>query len=236
LFNREFPDAAFAVFCVQAKAIAATMGEARDWDVFIRLIEDGPGSAFPEEEGFAAVLQQAAAIRDAGYAECEKILASTETTRFVLALQAFMARHGWRNALSDEGLPRLTEPAKDFAAANVGRLHHKLLKRGKHFGQLVPHERHELRKDLKKIRYVADLFDGVLDVGKYTHTASKLQDELGFFNDLIAARGMAARLQHGDDVGISRAVGMVMGWCARGAAGDDAGLRDAWKDFRKVKV
>ena len=133
-------------------------------------------------------------------------------------------------------MPRLTESAKDFAAVNVGRLHHKLLKRGKHFGQLAPHERHELRKDLKKIRYVADLFDGVLDVGKYGHTASKLQDELGFFNDLIAARGMAARLQHGDDVGISRAVGMVMGWCARGAAGDDAGLRGAWKDFRKVKV
>ena len=236
LFNREFPNAAFAAFRDQAKAIAVTMGEARDWDVFIRLIEDGPGSAFPEEVGFAAVLQQAAAIRDAGYVECEKILASAETTRFVLALQVFMARHGWRNALSDEGLPRLTEPAKVFAAVNVGRLHHKLLKRGKRFGQLVPHERHELRKDLKKIRYVADLFDGVLEVGKYTHAASKLQDELGFFNDLITARGMAARLQHGDDVGISRAVGMVMGWCARGALGDDAGLRDAWKDFRKVKA
>ena len=45
------------------------------------------------------------------------------------------------------------------------------------------------------MRYIADLFNGVLEVGKYTHAASKLQDELGFFNDLIAARGMAARLR-----------------------------------------
>jgi triphosphatase len=236
VFDRAFPNAAFAAFRDQAKAIAATMGEARDWDVFIALIQDGPGPAFPEEQGFAAVLQQAAAIRDAGYAECENMLSNTGTTRFVLALQAFMARHGWRNMLSDEAMPSLTMPAKAFAAANLARLHHKLLKHGKQFGKLAPPQRHELRKDLKKIRYIADLFYGVLEAGKYTHVASKLQDELGFFNDLIAAQAMAARLQSGDDAAVSRAVGMVMGWCARGAAGDDAGLRDAWKDFRKVKV
>jgi triphosphatase len=236
LFNRAFPNAAFAGFREAARDIAAAMGEARDWDVFIALIEHGPSAAFPAEPGFAAVLQQAAKHRDAGYAATENLLTSAGTTRFVLALQAFMARHGWRNMLSDEALPRLTAPARAFAAGNLARLHHKLLRRGKHFSKLSPHYRHELRKDLKKIRYIADLFDGVLEAGKYTHSASKLQDELGFFNDLVAAQAMAARLRTGDDVAVSRAVGIVMGWCAHGAAGDDAGLRGAWKDFRKVKV
>ncbi len=236
VFDRAFPNAAFAAFRAQAREIANAMGEARDWDVFMTLVQEGPVCAFTQEPGFAFVLEEAAQYRDAGYAAVEKLLASAETTRFVLTLQAFLARHGWRDTLSDDALPRLSMPAQEFAAATLARLHHKLLRKGRHFASLSAHDRHELRKDLKKLRYVADLFGGLLELGKYGKLSANLQDELGFFNDLIAAQGMAARLRCGEDVAASRAVGMVLGWCARGAAVDHPGLSEAWERFCKAKV
>lgn len=236
IFSRSFPCPEFDQFRGQAKAIAAAMGDARNYDVFLRLLADGPHCAFQEEPGFGPIIAECQARRDAAHAAVRTLLASPETTRFILSLQAFVSRHGWRNALPPEALTRLTAPARDFAAIHINRLHQKMVRRGGKSLDLAPHQRHNLRIDLKKLRYAADcfgnLFDGAKKIRSYTRAAATLQDLLGNFNDLMTATQLVGQLGGAQ----SRAAGIIIGWCGRGAVADDSALLDAWKVFRKSEA
>jgi inorganic triphosphatase YgiF len=240
LFQRALPTAGFSVFRAQARDIANAMGEARNWDVFAALIRRGPAPVFADEPGFETLLEQVEQFRAAGHEAVRALLAAPETARFVLGLQGFAAAHGWRNALEGEALPDLSVPASAFASASLTRLHRKLLRDGKHIEHLAAAERHELRKNLKKLRYAVDFFGGLFETRKqltpYARSLAKLQDRLGIFNDLAVARELALRIAAGDDGAACRAVGIVMGWCARGAVEDDAQLRKDWKKIKKMKL
>ena len=113
------------------------MGEARNWDVFADLLRDGP-LAFPAVPGFDILLAASDSRREAGYTSVAALLADAATTRFVLAVQAFVARRGWRNTLPGAELPRLTGQASDFAASCLDRLHRRVRKRGRKLRELLP--------------------------------------------------------------------------------------------------
>jgi len=157
----------------------------------------------------------------------------------VLSIQAFIARRGWRNALSADALSRLTEPAANFAQANLHRMHGKLLKQGKHLQSLPPHERHELRIGLKNIRYAADLFSGLFEHHRklrvFLRHAARLQDMLGTYNDLITAIALMDQL-HAAGPRVDYATGIIAGWCRHGASPNDDMLLEVWKKFKKVKL
>ncbi len=240
VFQRAFPCAEFMQFRQQAKDMATVLGGARDWDVFIDMMRQGPMAAFPEDAGFETLLADAQAQREEGYAKAAAMLAAAGSTGFILAVQAFIARHGWRNGPSGEALPSLTAPAEDFFSEHLARIRRRILKTGRGFKRMTPYYRHELRKNLKKLRYLLDLSGGLCgwegENRKMLRLAAALQDQLGLFNDLAAAREMVGRLRIGDDLAAARAAGVVLGWCARAASTDDAALRMAWKKFKKERI
>jgi triphosphatase len=238
LFQRSFPCAEFTAFRVEAKNIAAILGEGRNWDVFLELLREGPVKAFPEIAGFTELLAQSDQHRAANCETIRRLLIAPDTTRFVLAVQAFVTRHGWRNALAPEALSRLTEPAKSFAVANLNRMHGKLAKRGKNLAAFEPHKRHQIRIELKKLRYAADLFAGLFpsdELREHTRITARLQNQLGIFNDLITAHDMVTKLDTSTSAA-NFATGVITGWCGRGALQDDEALANAWKKFRKLKA
>ncbi len=238
LFSRAFPAAELAGFRNEARRIANVMGEARNWDVFMQLLHDGPAAAFTTEAGMAAILDQCRRYREAGYEAVHALLADPATSRFVLTVESFLARHGWRNGVPAEALDTLTAPALDFATANLLRLHRKVRKRGKRILSLSPHDRHLVRIELKKLRYAADLFGGLFSarnkVKQYSETAAGLQEELGHLNDLATARELLDRLDGGKPDTV-RAIGIVLGWCAHSALADDTVLEKRWKAFTGTK-
>jgi triphosphatase len=184
------------------------------------------------------MLAQCADFRAAGYAAVRKLLADPTTTCLLLRAELFLARHGWRNGLEVEALTGLTAPAREFAAANLTRLHRKVRKRGKNLMRLGPHERHLTRIELKKLRYAADLFGGLFEArGKiraYNRIAAQLQEELGLLNDLATAQELLMRLD-GSTPDKARAIGIVLGWCAQAASADDKQLARRWKAFTDTK-
>ena len=119
VFNRAFPNAAFATFRAQAKAMASDDGRGAGLGCFYPADRGWAGFGVSGGGGFAAVLQRRRRSAMPGMRRCEKMLsASTETTRFVLALQG-----SWRGmAGAMRCRMRLAEvdgPARVFAAVNV---------------------------------------------------------------------------------------------------------------------
>jgi inorganic triphosphatase YgiF len=238
LFHRQFPCGEFKSIRAEAKQIASAMGEARNWDVLEGMMQEGPCAAFASEPGFAPLMAAAEARRKRGYETVAELLRSTETTRFVLSVEAFVAARGWRNVLPSAELPRLSEAATSFAAASLERLHRRVTKRGKQLIDLAPEQRHEVRIALKNLRYSADFFGNLFGHGgairSYTRATARLQEALGNFNDIVMVTDLVEQLETHDETSV-RAGGIVIGWYGRGALLHDAGLNDAWKLFRKAK-
>jgi CHAD domain-containing protein len=238
LFARALPAPEFAGFRAEAKHIAATMGEARNWDVFTSLVKAGPGQMFGAEPGFAELYAQCAAQRAQGYQAVSDLLASPRPTLFVLALEEFLARRGWRGTLTPEALPSLAAPATGFATLQLTRLHRKVRKRGRHLRHLPAPARHLLRIELKKLRYAADLFGGLYEpksrVRVYAEAAANLQEALGTLNDLATAQTLLARLDQSSPQ-TAHAAGIVTGWCAHAALAADRPLLKRWKEFLATK-
>lgn len=234
LFNKAMPHDEFVRFREEAKRIASAMGDARDQDVLRELIERGPARALDSAAYFQPLLKASARMRAAAYRNVRALIEAPETSRFVLDLQATIARRTWRA----EHAETVERRAAEFAAQALDRLDKRARKRGKNLVDLPPEQRHEARIALKNLRYAADFFAGLFGRGRsargFLRVAGDLQDALGAYNDAIVARAIVADLEKIAGPSAARAAGAVDGWTARGAADADARLSAQWKAFRKT--
>lgn len=135
MFKRALPCAEFDHFRAQAKDLATALGPARDCDAMRDMIDEGPLGHFRSAKNFSAdfsaLLQALETRRLEAYAKARALFDSSAPSVFVLQLSAFVARRGWRNALSGPQLSDVTEPVEQFAEEALDRLYKRVLRRGK---------------------------------------------------------------------------------------------------------
>jgi triphosphatase len=237
LFRAMLETDRFDAFRDKAKAIATTLGAARDWDVFDDHVRAGPLAQFPDEEGLTALLDAARVRRDDAYRDARALIAAPDTNRFVLELRSLAAGRGWREGMEAPGDARFALPAGDFAIRALNRLHKKALKRGRHLDRLGHEEKHALRIALKKLRYAAEFFDSLFGRStlkkRYRRDIAELQESLGGYNDLATAHRLLAELSAAD-AGLDRAAGIVLGWSGRGMLAAEQHLAKQWHAFRDL--
>ncbi|PPQ36745.1 hypothetical protein CH337_07190 [Rhodoblastus acidophilus] len=233
MFKRAIPCAELEAFRTRAKDLASAFGPARDCDALRELVETGP---LPHARAgdFAPLMQALDQRRGEAYAQARALLESVEPTLFALDLGAFVARRGWRNALTAENLGGLTEKVGLFAAEALERLHNRALKRGRKLTSLPDEQRHQCRIALKNLRYAAEFFAGAFDAeaaSDFIRATAQLQALLGAHNDVATAEHF---LSQTNEAQAARAAGVVLGWYAREAIEADKHLAKAWKTFKQA--
>ena len=81
-------------------------------------------------------------------------------------------------------------PPENVIGAHLGKLHSRLKRDARRFGELAELERHAVRKRLKRLRYLAELVAPLYRGGRVERFLEQLgpaQDELGRYMDLIVA-------------------------------------------------
>jgi inorganic triphosphatase YgiF len=221
---------------VALRRLATALGPARDCDALRELVETGPHEHFGETQDFSTLLDAIEARRSEAYAEARALLADSRPTIFLMKLSAYVARRGWREALSGENLGILSEPVDIFAAQALERLYRRVLKRGKNLASLPDDARHQTRIALKNLRYGAEFFAPCFadarDPASFVKAAAQLQGLLGAHNDAASADHF---LSQNLETEAARAAGLVTGWYARGAVIADGKLAKAWKNFKRIK-
>ena len=96
--------------------------------------------------------------RKSSYSALQPVLADPRCGRFLLSLGNLVERRGWRNEVDSDALALLSQPMPALADKILTRLHRKAIKRGAHFRRLDVGAQHDLRIDLKKLRYAAEFF------------------------------------------------------------------------------
>ncbi len=239
LFNKEAPCADFVAFRAAAKRIAAELGPARECDAFAELVASGPRAEFGGTEGFDALDALVEVRREDLHGQARRLIAAPSCAHFVLRLQVFLVRRGWRNALLADQLPRLTQPAREFAERALRRLHKRAMAVGKGLAALSDEERHKLRISLKNLRYATEFFGALFvdarDLRAYLRALARLQDLLGASNDAACARSFVDQIKAVESADTALAAGVTLGWFAGGAAASNRGLLQAWKAFKRTE-
>ncbi len=157
LFRRDIPSPAFQAVSSEARWLMRQLGPAREWDVFADTTVSRLVAAAPDID-LGGLREAVERQRKSSYGALQIVLADPRCNRFLLSLGNLIERRGWRNEIDSAALAVLSQPMLPLADKILARLHRKALKRGAHFRQLNIGAQHDLRIDLKKLRYAAEFF------------------------------------------------------------------------------
>lgn len=187
LFRKLLPGEETRRLAARIRTLAHTFGEVRDFDVLAQ--EASPGMLRDKIEE----------ARDNAYVTLDGVLHGAEARHLIIDAAEWLATGSWRHATETAELRET--PLPKFAAKALHRLRRKVRRHGHHLASLDDETRHQLRKDVKKLRYgiefLGQLFsssDQAKRQKKFLKALKKLQQELGALNDLVTAQQRLAAL------------------------------------------
>jgi CHAD domain-containing protein len=234
------PAAEVRPFKAELGWLAGRLGPARDLDVFLTETLEALVARAPGDPGLKRLRDAGRELRDHAYAGVHEAIDAPRTSALALALGGWIAARGWRVGAPSETLAALDAPARAAATALLERRLRKARKLGRGLEERSAEERHQLRIELKKLRYAAEFLRALFPEGRAERTVkqlSRLQDTLGHLNDVAAMERQLDRIADflGPEWGPKqqRAAGFVAGWTALLAEHRLAELDKQWKDFRR---
>ncbi|MGG5807756.1 CHAD domain-containing protein [Falsiroseomonas sp. CW058] len=215
------------------KGLAAVLGPARDWDVWIGGLGADIAAALPEERRIAALLRAARDRREAAYGALRATLRGAEFRALAWDLVALAETRPWRMEDDPKAAGTRDLPLPDFAAGVLARRWKRLAEAGTRIDALPDAEFHALRLDGKRMRYVAELFAplwGRRKGRRFLKRLAAVQEEFGLANDTAVARGLVGPLA-GGGAGTAWAVGVAEGWALARARHARGRAASAWAEL-----
>ncbi len=222
--------------------LAGETGPARDLDVFLEEFAEPVLSRFPGDPDLKRLRDAARDLRTVAYGRVAEALDGSRYPALMLRLGAFVAARRWREQPLSPESALLFSPARETAARVLARRQRTVRRLGRHIEDRSIDELHELRIQLKKLRYVGEFFAGLYPDGKpgrWLRRLSRLQDRLGRLNDQrVAEEVLADVLEH---LGAEcrpehhRAAGFIAGWSGHRAQLADAEARKRTRSFIEAR-
>jgi len=236
-FSPWLPDAQASWLDQEARWLGRRLGSVRDLDVLladtlapVRLVRG-------RDRDLSRLADLVERRQVEARAELVEAIASPRYTTLVLTFGQWLADRTWRAGSRDGmAVDRLLAGA---ARQVLDRCHEAVIAAGTDFESLDREERHELRLEVKRLRYAVQFVgDGYGDAKPLLKLLGTLQDELGAANDAALAEELLARLCRGepekDRRRLAHATGLVGGWWLAHGGGREERLRALWSEFRRM--
>jgi triphosphatase len=189
---------------------AVALGAARDWDVFTTETLP-PVLAAHGDAALAKTLRgRATRRRTIGRESARAALRSSAYVGVILEIARWLC--------FAEPPPMQEEPLEDFASRLVRKRHKRLLADASRIPGSSAQERHQLRIDVKRLRYGVDALSSLFPakrVARYIDILVALQDTLGASNDAATALRLLPELEPPESF-----AAFARGWFAARASGD----------------
>jgi inorganic triphosphatase YgiF len=231
LFRELLPEEQFAWLNEELRFLTNEMAAARDWDVFAEEIVAPTAQGFPDQAPFRVFQHRISAHRNRSRHTARNTIFSKRYTEFLLRLSAWLTGRVWRDQPLTEDAVRLFGPITAFAAGKLAKLHKRVDKAGRKFEALSVPERHQMRIEVKRLRYASDFFSSFYPrkaVKPYSEGLANLQDALGYLNDVAVAEELVARTCEGARGEVLEqcrfAGGVIIGWHSRALADSEQRL------------
>jgi len=177
---------------VRARDMGRIVGELRNADVIVDDIVVPAIDDLGMKKRHAALLEFLQQERLRQRVAVRQALAGADWTFFKLNCMLF--DHAVDRALRDQAMPG---DVMALAAGALDRAWRSVRKKGRGFARHKISERHELRKELKELRYTCDPFLPLYadtTAKKFLRDLRRLQDVFGYLNDVAMAEQLAATI------------------------------------------
>ncbi len=156
---------------------------------------------------------------------------------FLIDLVRFVEAGGWLDAANTAQGKRLAMPVIELARVALARRWKKVRKRARHLARLEPARRHELRKELKKLRYTAEFLSPLFPAKRtkpFLKHLKAMQDVFGDLNDAVVLKTLFGDPQCGlaADLALQRPIGWVIGASEARAEINWSGAKALWKKLK----
>ncbi len=234
VFRRAADGPAFQALGPALKHLAAVLGPARDWDVFLEGTGRAVGEALPDDKRVAAMLVAGDRRRRHAYAELKRMLDGPVFQQLEVMLVQVAALRPWEEGADEEQAARLAGPAVEYATKLLDKRLEQMLSPGADISELPIDDLHSIRKEGKRLRYAAEFFAplyGRRNTKRFIERLAVLQEALGHLNDTAAAGTLMASLGGGTERVF--AAGVVHGFVAAHVGDVRRDIERAWAKFRK---
>jgi len=183
----------------ELKGMANILGGARDLDVYIATVLE-PARAWHENDAaLDALLAETDERRRRSYENVQETIVSAGFVNGILETAAWIQGGDWMRDDTKATRKRRDLPVSTLAEEELRRRWKRILKRGRRLTELSPEERHQVRIEIKKLRYATEFFESLFK-GKGAkkrkraalRTLEALQETLGKLNDIAVSANMAA--------------------------------------------
>jgi inorganic triphosphatase YgiF len=230
------PEKEFERRIAAVRALARSLGPARDWDVFAGETLAPVVRQFPGHRGLAALERAAARLREQANRAARRVLVSRRYQRFVLEMGGWLARQPWLAAGTAKQGRAWRAPVREHAREVLERCHRRMLKRGRGIGHLSMPRLHRLRIAAKRLRYAVAFFAALFErrhVKPMLAALNELQDVLGAINDRATAPALIDSAYAAARGPLRREARTIVGhWNSAMREERRRALKRAWKAFQ----
>jgi triphosphatase len=177
--------------------LSGALGPARNIDVFASDLLQSARAGLPEEPGWDDLAATLDRLRRGAYDRITEAILSERYTAAMLRLLHWFEACGWRGHATSQETLFLSSPIGKVAPRLLDRRRRRVGRRSRGFVRLTPRERHKLRIAAKKLRYTIELFGSLFNkksLQKYVSELKRLQDDLGYANDVRVAHEFVTEL------------------------------------------
>lgn len=225
----------------EARWLGQEVGSLRDLDVVANEKLRREAETHPGEPALAAlaetVTQQAAEQRE----RLRQLLTASRVQAFLIDLSRFVETRGWLVPQDFGQTGRLAAPVRELAVQALDKRWKKAVKHARGLEHLTVEERHELRKELKKLRYAAEFFSSLFPAKRvipFLKRLKKLQTVFGDLNDAATMKAMftGTEVPGAGDPGAQRAMGWMIGASEARAEFRWTGAKALWRDLKETRL
>ena len=227
----------------RARELANVFAKTRDLDVFANDLLRQVEEASPNTPGLKRLRELLNDERKTSWDESVAAIRSDEFTGFLIDLAAAAEARVWRGTAEPQRLVQMLEPAKALVRRALDKRLAKAKKHARQMERLSAEDHHELRIELKKLRYSAEIFASLFDrkeVVSFLKQLSELQDIFGAMNDAEMAHEIVRRLAKAGDNNerdeLRTAASLVSGFHMGRAGLTWKKALKRWKKFSKAQL
>ena len=176
------------IYSPRWRKLAAGLGSARDWDVFLTETLAPLEEAFPGDADLALLRARGEATKARAQASAAEALKQKDYSQLLLAFSAALFRVETPTIAAD-GKSSGSSLAK-FARRRLNKRAQMITRLAGEHGKMNAERRHELRIAFKKLRYALEFFAPLLPgkrLAAYQASLATIQDLLGTLNDQVTA-------------------------------------------------
>jgi inorganic triphosphatase YgiF len=248
LFKPMLADERIAHIKTELKWLTHELDDARNLDVFIADTFRATAKRHGDWIGLAQLGKALLSAQTKAYDRAEAAVGSDRFRAFMLEAAAWIETGAWSTSRDGAIVALRRRPVEVAAGQILDERRRKAVKRGRKLDELDPHARHELRIEIKKLRYATGFFASLYGGrntkahARFSKVMSELQDGLGELTDMAAAGGLTAKLAGAEADGaetaaqLAFAAGLVAGERQAGYGRTMKAARRAFRKFKHAKI